>query len=143
MRGILSVKVLMPPDERKSIETTIDQNIYEEKATGEFVLVKFELVNESGETWDKLFTNDFLLLAQVDGETLTYRAKFDATNFATRNYGYANYLNIFYEETQPAVLFKAIVVFDASPYGVNRVFVFQPRFSGTQEIACTVHIPLE
>ena len=138
-----AVTVLAKPTELKSVQTTIDNNVYEEKATGEFIFVRFELVNESEETWDQLFTDEFALVGQVNGETLTYKAEFEATNFEVRNHGYANYVNVFYDETQPAVPFKAIVGFDVSPYGTDWVFVFKPFLPDTRDVACEVHIPLE
>ena len=118
-------------------------SLNEKKATGEFLLVKFELTNESGQTWEKMFTDEFFLVGQVEGETLTYQAGFDSTSIAVRNNAHLNYMNVFYEETQPAVPLKTIVGFDVSPYGTDWMFVFQPQLSGTQEVACTVHIILE
>lgn len=140
---LFSIKVLEKPVERKSVVAMINDNRYVENATGEFLFIKFELVNTSGETWDTLFLDEFFLIGTLDGKRVTYRSEFDATNYMTRNMEYANYLPVFYQETQPEVVFKTVVGFDVNPLGTDWVFVFRPLDPETGEVACEVHIPMQ
>ena len=110
-----SVKVLKPIEFRK-----YSPGYASETAVGSFLVIYFELINNTSSTWNRLWSDDYQVTGTLNGKTFT----FDANTGASLDWWLSGYVKqLFDDPVPPGLPFHSAIVFMLSQAN-NWVLVF-------------------
>ena len=97
---------------------------YGNTASGKYLVLKLEVVNNTGKTFDGFQEDNFVIDGILSGNPVQFVANWDPSYYAARRqYGY-KFLS---EELPPGLPWKTQVVFDINPDATDLVFGFMPK----------------
>lgn len=111
-----------------------------EKASGEYLIFRLEIVNKTSTTWDRIPDESYQLTGVVDGNEISFALNWDSTWFVSYRYGVKNATT---DQLPPGVSFDTYVGFDVNPAGTDWKFIFAPAESFLDDPVCKVTIPLK
>lgn len=111
-----------------------------EKASGEYLIFRLEIVNNTSTTWDRIPDESYQLSGLVDGKKISFSLNWDSTWFVSYRYSVKNATT---DQLPPGVNFITYVGFDVNPAGTEWEFTFAPTESFLDDPVCKVTIPLK
>lgn len=111
-----------------------------EAPTGSFLMVKLELINNTGRTFEDLWEEDYQVEGTLDDRRLTFTSSWDASWNAYYGSGTSHF---FTDDVPPSLSWKTVVAFDVNPDATNWQLIFKPGSWANRTSLCQVQISLQ